>query len=84
MGHRGGGLYFGSPTPPENYSNYRMGAGDFYNMNDPQARLFAHSQKQWGGEIPRLADRSQQQQGGWWESLSRIFTFGCVETSHNK
>ena len=43
VGHRGGGLYFGSPTPPEHYTNYRMGAGDFDDMDDPHARLFAHS-----------------------------------------
>lgn len=56
--------------------------GNFY--DDPQARLFMHSQKQWGGEIPKLGNVKRDKEDGWWDSLSKLFTFGCVETSHNR
>jgi len=34
-------------------------------------------------EIPTRFKNGQMEENSIWDKLSRIFTFGCIETSHN-
>ena len=52
----------------------------------PTSALMMHSERQFLDDYARGDKRntSYQSDNTIWDKLSRIFTFGCIETSHNK
>ena len=52
----------------------------------PTSALMMHSERQFLDDYARNDKRntSYQSDNTIWDKLSRIFTFGCIETSHNK
>ena len=55
----------------------------------PHSRMILESEKQFMNdygrrtEIERRTLQAPEDSESMWDKLSRIFTFGCIETSHN-